>query len=272
MTKFGGLLKSTSALAVVAAAGLFMGGMTPSKAADLGGDCCADLEERVAELEATTVRKGNRVMSVTLTGRVDEALLFFDEGTGGDQDVYVVDRGSRFRIEGAGNVRPGLKLGYRIELNTRPNAASKIGPKDETDPNGDNGDNNVFGTGDVYWYADHESLGRLTVGNASGSMDNVGNVNLPGSIFDGAGSYASGIGISGKFNTVGGMYGSVVRWDTPTFGNALGFSASWGQDDVWSVAAVYGQEFNGLRIAASTVLLYSTFLLMDNLPLQCLID
>ena len=26
-------------------------------AADLGGDCCADLEERVAELEATTVDK-----------------------------------------------------------------------------------------------------------------------------------------------------------------------------------------------------------------------
>jgi hypothetical protein len=32
----------------------------PAKAADLGGDCCSDLEERVAELEATTVRKGNK--------------------------------------------------------------------------------------------------------------------------------------------------------------------------------------------------------------------
>jgi hypothetical protein len=31
---------------------------TPAIAADLGGDCCADLEERVAELEATTARKG----------------------------------------------------------------------------------------------------------------------------------------------------------------------------------------------------------------------
>ncbi len=36
----------------------------PAKAADLGGDCCADLEERVAELEATTVRKGNKKVSV----------------------------------------------------------------------------------------------------------------------------------------------------------------------------------------------------------------
>ena len=43
---------------------------TPAKAADLGGDCCADLEERVAELEATTVRKGNKKVSVTLSGWV----------------------------------------------------------------------------------------------------------------------------------------------------------------------------------------------------------
>ena len=32
----------------------------PANAADLSGDCCADLEERVAELEATTVRRGNK--------------------------------------------------------------------------------------------------------------------------------------------------------------------------------------------------------------------
>ncbi len=44
-------------------------GHTPAKAADLGGDCCADLEERVAELEATTVRKGNKKVTVTLYGQ-----------------------------------------------------------------------------------------------------------------------------------------------------------------------------------------------------------
>ena len=69
----GGLLSShVSRLALVAAAGLFVGGvaMPSAKAADLGGDCCADLEERVAELEATTARKGNRKMSLTITGQV----------------------------------------------------------------------------------------------------------------------------------------------------------------------------------------------------------
>ena len=67
----GGLLSNASRLALIAAAGLFAGGvaMPSAKAADLGGDCCADLEERVAELEATTARKGNRKMSLTITAR-----------------------------------------------------------------------------------------------------------------------------------------------------------------------------------------------------------
>ncbi len=54
----GGLLKSTSTLALLAAAGILVGGIaapSAARAADLGGDCCADLEERVANLEATTV-------------------------------------------------------------------------------------------------------------------------------------------------------------------------------------------------------------------------
>ena len=42
----GGLSKSISLVALAAAAGLFVGGvaMPSAKAADLGGDCCADLE------------------------------------------------------------------------------------------------------------------------------------------------------------------------------------------------------------------------------------
>ena len=74
----GGLLsKSASRLALLAAAGVFVGGMAvPSaKAADLGGDCCADLEERVAELEATTARKGNRKMSLTVYGQVNRSII-----------------------------------------------------------------------------------------------------------------------------------------------------------------------------------------------------
>ena len=89
--RFGGLLKSASLTALLAAAGLFGGGVS-AKAADLGGDCCADLEERVAELEATTVRKGNRKVSVTLSGYVSHHVMFWDDGT--QSDMYIGDGGN----------------------------------------------------------------------------------------------------------------------------------------------------------------------------------
>ena len=79
----------------------------PVKAADLGGDCCADLEERVAELEATTVRKGNKKVSVTLYGQVNHAALFWDDGA--EKNTYVVDNNyesSRFGFKG--NAKTGF--------------------------------------------------------------------------------------------------------------------------------------------------------------------
>ena len=80
----GGLLKSTSTLALMAAAGLLIGGVTlapkAARAADLGGDCCADLEERVANLEATTARKGNKKVSLTITGRVAATMTYWTDG------------------------------------------------------------------------------------------------------------------------------------------------------------------------------------------------
>src|SRR2546426_3201993 len=87
----GGLVKSASRAAIVAAAGIFVGGvaMPSAKAADLGGDCCADLEERVAELEATTVRKGNKKVSVQIYGKVNRAVEFWDDGA--EKNTYVVN-------------------------------------------------------------------------------------------------------------------------------------------------------------------------------------
>jgi hypothetical protein len=70
---------------VLAAVGLFVAGSAaPATAADLGGDCCADLEERVAELEATAARKGNRRVSLTISGQVSTAVMAWDAGASMD--------------------------------------------------------------------------------------------------------------------------------------------------------------------------------------------
>ncbi|HEY7552788.1 MAG TPA: hypothetical protein VH913_25100, partial [Hyphomicrobiaceae bacterium] len=92
---------SQGAIAAVAAlAGVLLSGGV-AQSADLGGNCCADLEERVAELEATTVRKGNRRVSLTISGQVNRSLLYWDDGF--QADLYSVDNAianSRFRFTG----------------------------------------------------------------------------------------------------------------------------------------------------------------------------
>ena len=74
------LNSNLKALAVLAGVSSFALSGPSASAADFGGDCCADLEERVAVLEATTARKGNRKVSLTVSGHVNQAMLFWDDG------------------------------------------------------------------------------------------------------------------------------------------------------------------------------------------------
>src|SRR5690606_20050414 len=117
----GGLFKSASRVAIVAAAGILAGGVA-AQAADLGGNCCADLEERVAELEATAARKGNRKVSLTVYGHVNKAILWHDSD---EVDAYRSDKAtirdngagsSRVGFRGEAQIRPDLTAGYNIEI------------------------------------------------------------------------------------------------------------------------------------------------------------
>ena len=83
-----------------------------AQAADLGGDCCADLEERVAELEATTARKGNRRMSLTVSGQINRTVLYWNDGdrSGTYAGLDNVSTSSRFIFSGDAKIRPNLKV------------------------------------------------------------------------------------------------------------------------------------------------------------------
>ncbi len=91
------------------AASIAIGATRAADAADLGGDCCADLEERIAELEATAVRKGNRKVSLTITGYVTKQIMFWDDGV--ERNAYISDIGptqaTNFRLTGAAAIAPG---------------------------------------------------------------------------------------------------------------------------------------------------------------------
>src|SRR6202158_5789478 len=110
-------------LSALVAAGLLVGGLSvgSASAADLGGNCCADLEERIAELEATTARKGNRKVSLTISGWVGEQVMWWDDGT--QRGTYVTGLGatlaSHVTFSGQATIMPGWYAGYvlQIELN-----------------------------------------------------------------------------------------------------------------------------------------------------------
>src|SRR5499433_2230185 len=211
----GGLLKSSSQLALVAAAGLFVGGvaMPSAKAADLGGDCCADLEERVAELEATTARKGNRKMSLTVTGQVNRIVAWYDDGKT-STTYYGLDNtnsSSRYILSGNAKVTPKVSMGFEIMIEIEAGGtSSKVNQFDEDGklvsfiPNVNiGGTSPVVNTGipsfnphntdpyfgdarHVAWWMEHTDLGRLTVGRwesagVLGTIDLTGHLFLPAS-------------------------------------------------------------------------------------------
>ena len=125
----GGLRETASVLAIAAlcCVGAAALAAKPAKAADLGGDCCADLEERVAELEATTARKGNKKVSVQIYGKVNRAVMFWDDG--GEQNVYSVDNyneSSRTGIKGNAKISDDWSAGYRLEWEYRMAASSRV--------------------------------------------------------------------------------------------------------------------------------------------------
>ena len=107
-------------LSALVAAGLLVGGLSANSAsaADLGGNCCADLEERIAELEATTARKGNRKVSLTISGWVGEQVLWWDDGLA--KGTYVTGLGttlaSNVKFTGQATIMPGLYAGYVLHI------------------------------------------------------------------------------------------------------------------------------------------------------------
>jgi hypothetical protein len=163
-------------------------------AADLGGDCCADLEERVAELEATTVRKGNRRVSLTLSGWVNRSLLYWNDSF--QDDVYSVDQGlntSRFRMLGSARINPDLQAGFLFEMDLRFGARANLVNQIDDDgfsgsggilggsPFGDGiggaGDS-VLGIRQANWWVESKHLGKLSVGRMNASTQTTGIVDL----------------------------------------------------------------------------------------------
>ena len=267
-------------LGALAAAGLLMGGLTAgsASAADFGGNCCADLEERIAELEATTARKGNRKVSLTISGWVGQQVMWWDDGF--EENVYVGDLGatlsSHFKMTGQATISPGWYAGYVLHIEARNNNSLAL-TQDASDI--------TFGEGvavlQSFWFVKSDNLGKVSVGLQSQASDNTA------ILVDGSGSLVPANWVAFDYNSfllratdgslavgnggaipaatwggIGGCLGggaigdcnggtqNVVRYDSPTFAG-FSVSASWGEDDMWDVAGRYAGEFGGFKVAAA---------------------
>ena len=265
---YGGVRGRTN-LALVLGAGVFLAA-GPALAADLGSDGVADLEERVAELEATTARKGNRKVSLTISGWVNQTVQYWDDGK--ESNVYVGTSGTdptRFRFTGTAKIDKDWSAGYIIEIglgSARQDQAS-------ADSLGKSGADQ-FTLRHSAWYLQSKSLGKVTVGLTSAVNDGITEISTatttgggttaatkPIQIFTPNGSFAlrnangttasytwdslahglKGVGEGDRYN--------IIRYDSPEFAGFVA-SANWGEDDEWAVALRYKAELHGFKLAA----------------------
>ena len=261
-------------LGALVAAGLVAGSITTSaNAADLGGNCCADLEERIAELEATTARKGNRKVSLTISGWVAEQVVWWDDGE--ESNTYVggigTTLGTNVKFTGQATIVPGWTAGYVLHLEA--DGSDSLAGTNQNTPAGPGlftGTTNYVQTLQSYWFIKSDHWGKVGVGlQARGGATAANPVAGAGSLvpanwvaFDIGGfqyrqnnGALSGITVlgGGGCNGGGDCYGvpvNSVRYDTPVF---AGFSASaaWGEDDVWDIGIRYAGELHGFKVAAT---------------------
>ena len=254
-------------------AALIAGGMmvatSSANAADLGGDCCADLEERVATLEATTARKGNRKVSLKIYGHVNQALLIWDDGE--ESDAYIVDNdhsSTRIGFKGKAKINSDWSAGYKIELQFESSSSASV---TATNDDADNLDIRKS-----FMYVKSKQLGKISWGLNSVATDDVThdafkhvgltNHARPDFHYVRQFNFRNADGTQNALARVGELCGAAhsdsdacfdigsrrnsIRYDTPTFAG-FKLSAAWGEDDFWDVALRYKGKFDQFKVAAS---------------------
>lgn len=254
----------------------------PGYAADLGGDCCADLEERIAELEATTARKGNRKVSLNITGWVAEQIVWWDDGV--ESNTYIGGVGttlsSNVTFTGTAAITNDLTAGYSMKIEVNPNDPFTLSQNrdDHTLTGLPEFDFGAFVL-ESRWFLQSKRFGTVSVGKLSPASDNAAILPQDGSgtlfpanwvLFDpirgfelrrngaavGANLTWGDIANCAQIGPAGAGIGSDctatfingVRYDSPAFAG-FSVSATWGEDDFWDVAARYSTEVGGVKIS-----------------------
>ena len=238
-------------------AGVLLAQIVPVRAA---GDCCADLDKAVAELEATVLRTGGHPLSVQVYGQVNRAILFWSDSF--DAKAAVVDNttsSTRLGFIGQSRIRGELVAGYRVEFEyTSPASSDAHNASDVT-----HAEPHAAGAGmrQAYWYLSDNRLGTLTVGQQWAATGTITLINLGSQMNDAAlhynNAFSIGLSVAGGIfsdlkwgqiaHNVDTLRGAYVRYDTPS---VLGFVVSGSAgNDVWDVALRHQADWQAFRFA-----------------------
>ena len=138
----------------------------------------------MAELEATTARKGNRKVSLTVGGQVNESLLYWNDGK--LNDVYEGTNDAarmRFRFVGDAKIDKTWSVGYLLEIGIRTNRLNR------TDQFHDDGFSTIAvapGTQDAggldirhsAWWIQNKDLGKVWVGQTDQATERITEITL----------------------------------------------------------------------------------------------
>jgi predicted porin len=232
---------------------------SPAFAADLGGQCCSDLEERIAELEATTARKGNRKVSLQIYGQVSAELLHVSVADFDDTTVTQSgsdSQGTYVGFSGNAKISSEMSAGFVLEIDMRqrslPDDLLGVGIGGNVDP----------GVRQSFFWVRSENIGTFSLGRmgvATNKFDEIGTaptylVSRPNSLQPISDAYLTGVDIP-----YDGTYRDLVRYDSPTIAGFT-LSATWGDavsatdpdgnGNTYDVALRYAGEFSGFQVAA----------------------
>lgn len=248
-----------SYIALLAAASAFTLS-SAAYAADFGYDCCSDLEERVAELEATTARKGNRKVSLTISGHVNQAVMFFDvDGQPNESNAYVGTNSqdaSLVTFEGSADINADWSAGFLMEFEISSNSLSSASQNST-------GSNDGVGISYEALYISSKTYGTIWLGTYDDAIDGITEISLAGGMGSGpdfSNETAAFITNDGTttFTDVGSSIGEsvgdgdthqIVRYISPTFAGFV-ISAAAGNDDLWNASINYEGEIGAFKFAA----------------------
>ena len=270
------------ATTLIAIVGSLLIGSTPAKAvAGFDVDCCADLEARIAELELTTMRKGNKKLSVKLSGWIFKMGTWWDDGH--ESNLYWGDGettlSSHLQISTSAQISPGWSAGHVLRLEWPGDSASAGILENQFNDNAWLFSPSTANTLYSYLWLKSDTWGTFNWGQLSQATDNVGllpdlsNTILKSNavVYNGVGMFVrprhaknatdlatdfvwfnvltclAGGGIGADCN---GYPGNAVRYNSPPFAG-LSMSTSYGEDDIWDIAVKYAADWGKFKISAA---------------------